>query len=99
MTKYDLELETWYEERGNGTVVYFYGVDKDNWILFDPDNGYSDFIFEISDDGFEDNPPKIVLVDVAIVGEMFLEYGVNHINDRVKQIGIIKMMFKNIQIL
>ena len=60
MTADDLKLHKWYIEDNGWNKLWFYGINRNKWIIYDPESSGAIFkTDEISDDGFEVSPPKI----------------------------------------
>ena len=61
MTADDLKLHKWYIEDNGWNKLWFYGINRNKWLVYDPESGGTlSTTDEIVDDDFGNNPPKVV---------------------------------------
>lgn len=71
MTQEDLKLHIWYQSDNGWNQVYILGVDKNKWIIYDPESsGILSIDSNIQDDEFEE-VEKQDLVYQDIIKDIF----------------------------
>lgn len=72
MTADDIKLHTWYIEDNGWNRLWFYGINRNKWLIFDPESaGTLSIIPELVDDDFNDNPPKEVKNQREVFNKVF----------------------------
>lgn len=67
-----MKLETWYLEDNGWNKLWFYGINRNKWLIFDPDSGETlSIVPKLVDDDFIDNPPKEVKNQKAMFNKVF----------------------------
>lgn len=73
MTSEDLKLNTLYIEDNGWSRLWFYGLRKNKWIIYDPEmSGTMDIVSEINDDGFDEKAPSVEHNSKKILKDMLV---------------------------
>lgn len=74
MTVDDLKLQTWYIDSNSWNRLWFYGMNKDEWIIYDPEGSGTLFKEKwINDDGFDEYPPKVASNQIELYRSILKE--------------------------